>query len=159
MNRKLVAIAALAMMPFVPAQADNDIGCGLGTMIMEGQEGVIFKAFGATTNGTSGNQTFGITSGTLGCGSGKITASAQVVQFASANLDQLSMEMASGHGETMTALAELYNIDSGDRDAFYTAAKSNYGSIFADADATAGDVVSALQSVMAQDVRLSRYVS
>ncbi len=47
--------------------ADSDIGCGLGTMVFDGQQGKVYKVLGATTNGTSGNQTFGITFGTLGC--------------------------------------------------------------------------------------------
>ena len=63
--KKLLAIALLAATANV-ATADQDIGCGLGSMIMAGQSGPIFKVLGATTNGTFGNQTFGITTGTLG---------------------------------------------------------------------------------------------
>ena len=46
---------------------DTDIGCGPGTKIWDGQTGVAPKALGATTNGSFGLQTFGITFGTLGC--------------------------------------------------------------------------------------------
>src|SRR5512143_1990 len=48
------------------AFADPDIGCGLGTQIWTGSKGLAPKVLGATTNGTSGSQTFGISSGTLG---------------------------------------------------------------------------------------------
>ena len=66
MMKKLLAIAVLSTSASV-AIADQDIGCGLGTMVFAGQSGPIFKVLGATTNGTFGNQTFGITTGTQGC--------------------------------------------------------------------------------------------
>ena len=92
MNKKLVAIAALALAPMT-ANADNAAGCGVGTMIMEGKSGAVFHVLAATTNGSLGNQTFGMTSGTLGCKvDDAVTASAELKQFASANLDQLSVE-------------------------------------------------------------------
>ena len=61
--KKLLAVAALAAtLPLSNvAMADADIGCGLGTMVFDGKSGKVFKILGATTNGTSGNQTFGIT--------------------------------------------------------------------------------------------------
>jgi hypothetical protein len=159
MNKKLMALAALALAPLT-ASADNAAGCGVGTMIMEGKEGMAFHVLAATTNGTLGNQTFGITSGTLGCnGNGKVTASAELREFASANLDQLSVEMAAGEGEALTALASLYKIEAQDRAAFYGLAKANYGTIIASDDVTAGDVLASLQTLMAHDARLARYVA
>ena len=55
--KKLLAIALLASSSVV--MADQDIGCGLGSMVWAGQSGIVPKVLGATTNGTSGNQTFG----------------------------------------------------------------------------------------------------
>ena len=82
-----------------------DIGCGLGTQLWAGNEGLVPKVLGATTNGTFGNQTFGITTGTLGCSQeGVITADARLRMFAGANLDNLARDMAGerqgfgGHG-------------------------------------------------------------
>ncbi len=65
--KKILAAATLSMVMFPAAQAlaDQDIGCGLGTMIFEGKSGLAPKVLGATTNGISGNQSFGITFGTL----------------------------------------------------------------------------------------------
>jgi hypothetical protein len=64
-------VLALALAtPVALAQQDetaNSTGCGLGTIIFEGQKGIAPQVLAVTTNGTSGNQTFGITSGTLGC--------------------------------------------------------------------------------------------
>ena len=159
MNKKLVAVAALAIAPMT-ASADNAAGCGVGTMIMEGKSGMVFHVLAATTNGTFGNQTFGMTSGTLGCKvDDAVTASAELKQFASANLDQLSLEMAAGEGEALTALASLYGIEAQDRAAFYSLTKANYGAIIGSDEVTAGDVLASLQALMASDARLARYVA
>jgi len=156
--KKIFAVAALALVPFTASYADNNVGCGLGTQLMAGQDGIAFKVLAATTNGTLGNQTFGITTGTLGCnGSGKITVSAELNQFASANLDQLAAEMAAGAGDTLAALANIYKIDGADREAFYAFARSNYSSIFVSDAVTAEAVVVALTERMASDSRFSRY--
>jgi Protein of unknown function (DUF3015) len=160
MRKSLLAVTALALAPMMPAQADNEAGCGLGTQIMEGKDGIVFHVLAATTNGTFGNQTFGMTSGTLGCdASGKVTASADLRDFASANLDQLSVEMATGEGEALTALATLYGIEAADRDAFYGLAKSNYTTIISSDEVTAGEVLASIHSLMAADARLARYAA
>ena len=159
MNMKLVAVAALALTPMA-ASADSAAGCGLGTQIMEGKSGLVFHVLAATTNGTFGNQTFGMTTGTLGCkADGPVTASAELKSFASANLDQLAVEMAAGEGEALTALASLYKIDASDRAAFYALTKSNYGTIIGSDAVTAGDMLVSLQTLMAHDARLARYVA
>lgn len=160
MKKTVLAVALLTLMPVGAAMADNDIGCGLGTQIMKGQKGVVFKVLGATTNGTFGNQTFGITSGTLGCSSdGVVTAEARRAMFAGANVDQLAAEVAAGHGETLTTLASLYRIDASDRDAFYALAQREYGHLFAHPDVTTGEVLAVLDAAMAQDARLAHYVA
>ena len=158
--KKIFAVAALALAPIMPAQADNDAGCGLGTQVMEGKSGILYHLLATYTNGLLGNQTFGITSGTLGCdGTGKVTASADLRKFASTNLDQLSVEMASGEGEALTALASLYGIEAADRAAFYGLTKANYTTIISSDHVTSGDVLAAIHSLMAADARLARYAA
>jgi DUF3015 family protein len=158
--KKVFVVAALALAPMMPAQADNDAGCGLGTQVMEGKSGILYHLLATYTNGLLGNQTFGITSGTLGCdGTGKVTASADLRKFASTNLDQLSVEMASGEGEALTALASLYGIEAADRASFYSMTKSNYTTIISSDHATAGDVLAAIHTLMAADARLARYAA
>lgn len=159
MNKKLIAVAALALAPMA-AHADNDAGCGLGTQLMTGKSGIFAHLVATYTNGLLGNQTFGITSGTLGCnGNSEVTADADLRKFASTNLDQLSVEMAVGEGEALTALAGLYGIEQQDRAAFYGMTKANYGSIVSSDHVTAGEVLASIQSLMAADARLSRYVA
>ena len=140
--------------------ADSEIGCGLGTQLWEGQSGLAPRVLGATTNGTSGNQTFGITSGTLGCSSeGVITASARTSMFASANIDRLAREMAMGDGESLDTLAHLLGVEEADKPAFKSLTREHFGEIFAADDTTAGEMLATLDQLMAQDARLARYAS
>ena len=160
MNKKLLAVVALSLAPLGASFADNDAGCGAGTQIWKGKSGVFFKLLATFTNGSFGNQTLGITSGTLGCGrNNTITADADVIKFASGNLDALSVEMARGDGEALTALASLYGVAEADRAAFYSLTKANYGSIFSHADITAGEMVATVRELMAKDARLFRYAA
>lgn len=140
--------------------ADSEIGCGLGTQLWEGQSGLAPRVLGATTNGTSGNQTFGISSGTLGCSdAGVITASARTPMFASANLDRLAREMAMGEGESLATLAHLIGVSDADKPAFFELTKSHFGDLFAADQTTAGDMLATLDSLMANDARLAKYAT
>ena len=155
--KKLLAIALLATTANV-ATADQDIGCGLGSMIMFGQSGPNFKALGATTNGTFGNQTFGITTGTLGCQTnGAITSRARLGMFTGSNLDRLARDMSVGQGETLNVLADLMGVKDADKAHFFQATRTNFGKIFAPENETAGEILAALEQVMAEDATLAPY--
>lgn len=159
MLKKSLALAILALSPLT-VMADDDVGCGLGTQIWAGQSGLIAKVLAATTNGTLANQTFGITTGTLGCSSdGVIKAEYRAPAFAAANLDQLAAEMAVGRGESLAALASIYNLQGTDRDAFYALTKTHYGEIFGSETTSATDVIASVTRLMKADARLAQYVA
>ena len=160
MMKKQLVLAAMLLAPMGSAFADKDVGCGWGTQIWAGKSGTVSKVLAATTNGSTGNQTFGISSGTLGCSKdGTITAANRLPMFAGANLDQLSTEMAAGQGETMNTLASLYAVEASDRTAFNAALKAHYAEVFASSETTAADVLARVEKVMASDARLARYVA
>jgi hypothetical protein len=159
LNKKLM-IAALLLVPIGSAYADRDVGCGAGTKIWAGQSGTPYKVMAATTNSSFGSQTFGISSGTLGCHQdGTVTAQNRVPMFASANLDQLSADIAAGHGDALSALASLYHVSDADRPGFYTLLQSHYREIFSSADTTSGQVVTAMNDVLRADSRYAHYVA
>lgn len=160
MFRNSLIALAVVMAPVGVAMADNDVGCGVGTTLWAGKTGVPAKVLAATTNGTLGNQTFGISSGTLGCQQGGVvTASARLPMYASANLDRIAADMAAGQGETLTNLAELYGIAGADRAEFNRTARAHFATIFPNDDVTAGQMLQALQAVMSQNKQLAHYVS
>lgn len=157
--KKLLAVAVLSCASTV-SFADQDVGCGLGTALWAGQSGLLPKVLAATTNGTLGNQTFGISTGTLGCQkNGTITSRVRLSMFTGSNIEKLARDMSVGQGETLNVLADLMGVTEADKPVFFQATRSHFGEIFAPANATAGDVLNALDVVMARDERLSAYTT
>ncbi|MEC7118916.1 MAG: DUF3015 family protein [Pseudomonadota bacterium] len=159
MMKKIAAIAILAASA-TTAMADADIGCGFGTQVWEGQSGVIPKLFAGTTNGISSNQLLGITFGSLGCGGfdKPITAQDRVNQFVDGNAEALARDMAVGQGESLNVLAELMGVADQDKAHFFQTAKANFADIYAPANQTTGQVIAAIQQVVAQDSTLQAYL-
>jgi hypothetical protein len=157
-------MGALAVMGLVlsagAARADNNIGCGFGTQLFEGKDDMVFQILGATVNGSFGNQTFGISSNTLGCKSNQvITADARRSMFASANLDRLARDLASGEGEALGALAEIMRIEESDRAAFGRLTKDHFVALFPSDRVTAGEMLDTLDRLLAESSELSRYAA
>ena len=84
------------------ANPDTGPGCGLGKLAwadFKNQKNIAPQVLMVTTNAT-GLNTFGISSGTSGCtNDGQVWAEHKVGVFASMNFENLSQEMAQGHGE------------------------------------------------------------
>src|ERR1700751_4381430 len=127
----LIAIVVSATSATAMAGGYRSAGCGLGSDLIK-DDGIV-QIFAATTNGTSGNQTFGITSGTSNCtGSGgyaQIDAEKQM--YVEANYDALSQEMAQGAGEHLGALSSLMGCSRESSNQFASVMKKNYSSIAA----------------------------
>jgi len=124
----LSAIATIALSTTAFATVNSQTGCGLGSVIIKDNSSAVMLALQATTNGTSGNQTFGITSGTSGCKKTKFVMNERAEEFVASNMDILAKEIALGHGESLDTLAELLNVE--DTATFSAALQSNYNSIY-----------------------------
>ncbi|MDX1301461.1 DUF3015 family protein [Photobacterium sp.] len=156
--KKLFAVAAISLLPFSNAMADQDIGCGLGSMVLQGQEGKPMKILGATLNGTSGNQTFGITFGTLGCdGNGQITSTEKLAMFIDGNMDTLARDMARGEGDSLATLSEVWGIEEADKAHFAKLVQSQFANVFTSTNVTSDEVMNNLNSVVANDSALAGY--
>ena len=137
----------------------NSSGCGLGTMLFDGQSGIGPQVLAVTTNGTSGNQTFGITSGTLGCTQdGVVRPPAEVRVLLMSSLDNLAADVARGQGETLVSLAGLMAIDEADQERFFVSLQGNFVRIFPSEAVTADEVITSINAVMAEDQVLARYL-
>ncbi|MEN0060122.1 MAG: DUF3015 family protein [Bdellovibrio sp.] len=88
-------VIAYAEAPIGPA------GCGLGNVMLQDQSQVL----AATTNGTSGTQTFGISSGTSNCVDS--SKRVQLENFVEANKVALNKEAARGEGTTLAGLNQV----------------------------------------------------
>lgn len=153
-----VALALVVGVPFQAALADDDIGCGVGTTIMEGENGLIPHLLGSFTNGLT-FQSISLTLGVMGCDTNDtITADAQLRKFASGNIDRLSRDMALGGGESLDAFAALLGVAPEDRPTFGRTVQASFGELFPADTTTVGEMLDALDGVLARDAQLARYV-
>ncbi len=140
MKKILVSVVAvLALSTGAMANVNNQTGCGLGAMIIKDDSTAVMLALQATTNGTSMNQTFGITSGTLGCQKTKFVMNEMAEEFVASNMDILAKEIAVGHGESIDTLAELLNVE--DTATFSASLQANYNSIYTSQKVEMSDVL------------------
>ena len=157
--KKVIAVLALSLAPAV-AFADNIGSCGWGAKLFDGQSGVAPQVLAATTNGTFGNQTFGITSGTSGCTqAGRVTSTWKTSMFIDGNKERLARDMSVGNGEALNSLAALIGIRDEHRATFNRVAQKNFSSIFAASDATTQQIVTALKQVLASEQELAGYAA
>jgi len=132
-------------------------GCGVGAMIWKGQSGIAPHVLAATTNGTFGNQTFGMTTGTLGCQTNQAVQS--MAMYMETNIDKVARDMSRGSGENLDTLAVLLGVDEADRDAFRNALQDNFATIFPSSETTSGEAVDAIVALLEKDETLSKYVA
>ncbi len=151
--KKLVLMLVLLLPVSVFAKNYGMAGCGLGSAVIS--ENGFLQVFAATTNGTSGNQTFGITSGTSNCtADGVVVHDVEKIAFVESTKVQLKTEMAQGSGEFLAALGNLYQCDNSVLPIFNKTAQENINNIFTP-DATATDSVKILNDIIKSNKELS----
>jgi hypothetical protein len=134
-------------------------GCGVGTILFEGQKGPAPQVLAATTNGSLGNQTFGISSGTLGCERDAVVRSpTEVRMLMISSLDSLATDVARGQGETLQSLAALMAVEPEHQALFFASLQGDFGRIFPSENVTADEVIVSINAVLAGDPVLQRYV-
>ena len=131
-----------------PAPRDN-CGCGLGTLLFEGKEGVVQQILAATTNSFLGTQTFGISSGTLDCNQpGKWVSNEKLNKFVADNMDNLAKDAAMGQGEYVDTLAELMDVPGSKRAEFSQMLQDNFSNIFTEVSVSHVDVIENIAHLM-----------
>jgi hypothetical protein len=128
------------------ARAYGPAGCGLGSLLFKPNSGFT-QVFAATTNGTFGTQTFGITSGTSNCAGGS-GGSASAEAFVETNRVALARDIARGQGETIESLSKLAGCRA--PSAVGSSLQQRFDQIFANASASdrqvSQNVIEALRS-------------
>ena len=156
--KKIVIAGLMVMAPLAAQASGGSAGCGLGSVLFDGQSGVGPNVLAVTTNGTFGNQTFGITTGTLGCNQND-TVTAAADTYLDANMERVARDMSAGRGESLETLANLIGINDADKAEFYTASQQNFTRIYSRDDVTSGEVLASLKAVMQSNSVLAKYVS
>jgi hypothetical protein len=135
----------------------GDAGCGLGSMIIS-KNSKLLQLFAITTNNITFTQPLGITSGTSGCSaSGLVMQDKQIQYFVEINQQELSREMAQGHGEKLATLALLKGCSSqASQNAFAGFTQSSYSRILPAANTSAVDMVQNLNVEMGSQAELAQ---
>ena len=158
MKKTIISIALLGSSSLAFAEAPGGPDCGWGNMLFEGQSGIGPHILATTTNGTSGNKTFGMTTGTNGCSAnGKLTYGGK--SLISSIMNELTEDVARGNGEALNAVAVMYGVEQSDRAAFSQAMHENFTALFPSENVTAEEVMTSMNEVMKADARLAKYVS
>ena len=160
--KALMAGAVVLIASVSYAGSQNDAGCGVGSMIFK-ENGKMEQVLAATTNGIWGNQTFGITTGTLGCGESapapapkKRSSLKEQEGYVAANFRNLSREMAAGKGEYVSSLASMLGCDQA---AFGKMTQSKYETLFPSVKVTPSELLSSVRGEIAKDAGLSKSCS
>ena len=146
MKRILLAVALTLVCASAACagSAKANTGCGLGTVLWKNRTdgSILPQALQATTNGCFGNQTFGITSGTLECSEpAKAVKNEHLNHFVKANMDNLARDIAQGRGESLDTFAELLQIPVEKRAEFATLLQGNFDKVFTSEQVVLADVI------------------
>jgi hypothetical protein len=139
--------------------SDNGPGCGLGKlawMDYGSQKQIAPQVMMATTNGTFGSQTFGISSGTSGCTNDGVIMKNKHINLASRAFESLTEEMAQGRGEHLASLATLLGVPEESQPEFFALVQENYTRLVGSDDTTAITMLQALQASMAERPTLAK---
>lgn len=162
MNKFLLVSALSVLFAFgvsssvAAGQARRNVGCGLGSLLWESRadRSAVLQAFQATTNGTFGSQTFGVTSGTSKCErASQFVMDDRLNEFVVANMDNLAKEMARGSGETLDTFAALMHIPAEKRPEFFQRLQADFARIFTSEQVVHASVLDNVVTVSAANGR------
>lgn len=103
------------------------------------------------------SQTVSMTFGIAGCNTNeRVQSLAMLMDSRGA---AIAADISRGSGEHLDAMASALEIDVKDRETFYSLLKTNFDTIFPDADTTSGEAVNAIVSLLEQHESLSKYVA
>ena len=147
-----VVLVSLQVSVAFAVNPDNGPGCGLGKLAWadyKTPKNIAPQVMMATTNGTFGSQTFGISFGTSGCtNDGKVMAEHQTHRFVASSFDTLSEEMARGGGEHLTALATLMGVPFEQHPVFFAMAQQHYRMLVEAGETSSVALLKALEEAM-----------
>ncbi len=145
--KKILSLVAVFGLILASSEAfAGNAGCGLGSVLLKGKKGKVMELLATCLNGTSGNQTFAITSGTSGYEEGAVIGMTDVEVFVAKNMDSLATDIARGNGEYVDTLASMYKVQ--DVDGFKTKLKNNFDKIYTNTGVTSKEVVANINDVV-----------
>jgi hypothetical protein len=131
---------------------DNGPGCGLGKLAWSDYKhpkNIAPQVMMATTNGTFGSQTFGISFGTSGCtNDGQVMAARKSEVFVVSTFDSLSQDMARGQGEHLASLATMMGVSVERQPEFFSLVQGRYRTLMERGEDSPLAVIKAIQETV-----------
>lgn len=136
----------------ISGQGYGMAGCGLGSIVL-GQKGGYTQIFAATTNGTFGSQTFGITFGSSNC---KVEEDMHktAALFIEVNKEALTKDISRGQGESLDNFASVMNCSN--PSLLGSKLQQNFDMIFPSGAQSSEQSGSAVREIIRNDAELSK---
>lgn len=151
--KKIILMLAVTGMIALPVAAEEaGPGCGLGQLVYEGNRGWFVHMTAATTN--SSTMPFAVTSQTSGCDKDS-TIYMEQLDFVAINFDNLSTEMARGHGQYLDSLASLMGCSESVYSAFSSTTQEQYEILIPSAETDAEGLLTGLRQVLQDDPNMA----
>ena len=147
--KRILGVIALSTLSLSAFAGYGAAGCGLGSLVFQ-DKGAVQQILAATTNGTSGSQTFGITTGTSNCDSPALLKTSKIEPFVEANMVAVNNDIAKGSVDTISSISNVYGCK--DSKKVGSTLQRNYKTIFPSNTASAKDVSANLENVMRSDL-------
>lgn len=158
MKKVIAGLVLIGSSSVAMAEAPGGPDCGWGNMLFEGQSGLGAHIIATITNGTSGNATFGMTTGTNGCSTdGTLTYGGK--SMISSIMGEFAEDVARGEGDAMDTVAIIYGVEKQDRATFAKVMHENFSAIFPSEDVTADEMMANIEEVMKTDATLAKYAA
>lgn len=158
MKKIIAGLVLISASSAANAGAAGGSGCGWGQALFEGQSGTATHVLAGITNAITGNNTFGMTTGTNGCTTnGTLSYGGQSV--VSSIMNEFSEDVARGEGDALDTVAIVYGVDANDRDTFAKVMHENFTTLFPSEDVTADEMMASIEDLMKSDATLSKYVA
>lgn len=156
----LLVITFQSSLGMAAGNPDQGPGCGLGKLAWQDykdQKQIVPQVLMATTNGTFGSTTFGISFGTSGCtNDGVIMGEMRAHAFTEATVASLSQDIARGGGEHLASLATLLGIPTDQQPAFFAKAQQRYAYLIETGEPSAAALIAALHDASGAEPVLAK---
>jgi hypothetical protein len=154
MIKSLVVVFALSLFQLSAHAEDKSSGCGLGWKVTK-RNSLVSSTVRSYTN-MIGSQSSGMTSGTSGCDRHSIVKTEKApLHFVEANRESLMIDMAKGHGEYLTAFAQVMGCSRESVSHFSSAAQKRSTSLLSAEEVSDTQIIETIQSTISEDPQLT----
>ncbi|MEY2701016.1 MAG: hypothetical protein RIQ52_1771, partial [Pseudomonadota bacterium] len=126
----LVTLAAPPPPQSGPRGGEGASGCGWGSLLFDGNNGVGAHIAAMSTNASFSNDMFGVSSGTNGCSANPVIHYRGGRIYISQNMTQLAQDVSRGDGETLAGLSTTLGIPAEDQPLFNRTLQQHFSDIY-----------------------------